>query len=49
MVEVEILDVRIVWSRTDVFIKPLAGTGSLWVAESSVKKNLTKEPIPVTL
>lgn len=35
-VNVRIVDVREVWGRTDVMIRPVDGTGELWVDVQSV-------------
>jgi hypothetical protein len=47
-VEVEIVGVRQVFGRTDVFVTPCMGTGSVWVRLKSLKGVTHDTPITET-
>jgi hypothetical protein len=36
-IEVQVIDVRQVWGRVDYLIRPVAGSGSQWVASDSIQ------------
>lgn len=36
-IEVEILDIRNVWNRTDFLVSPISGQGEKWVSGERVK------------
>lgn len=39
VIDVEILDVRKVWNRTDYLVTPLQGTGEVWVSAERVSQD----------
>lgn len=37
VIEVEILDIRSNFGRTDVLVRPVSGTGQAWVSDDKVR------------